>query len=32
MKLGHARMGHIPSSMMKMTVDSIETSSFSIVT
>ena len=32
MKLGHACMGHIPSSMMKMTVDSFEISSLSIVT
>ena len=32
MKLAHARMTHIPSSMMKMTIDSVEISSISIVT
>merc|ERR1712208_213623 len=32
MKLAHARMTHIPSSMMKMTIDYVEISSISIVT
>ncbi len=32
MKLGHTRKGHIPCTMMKMTIDSIQISSLSIVT
>ena len=32
MKLAHASITHIPSSMMKIIINSVDTSSFSIVT